>query len=195
MKMDIIICGVGGQGNLLASAAMANYAMGKGLAVVSTETIGAAQRGGSVVSHLRIADSEIFSPIVPYGSADILLGFEPVEALRHINKLHPEGSYIVNEETVPTVLCNMGMDRYPSMESITAELNRFSSRGHLLNASDKARELGSIIMTNVVLLGAMTRVINFFEKDGFISVLKDIIPPKVLEVNLKAFAAGYELVN
>ena len=167
MKFDLVICGVGGQGNLLASVAVANYAMSKGLNVIGTETIGAAQRGGSVVSHLRISDGDIFSPMVPSGSADILLGFEPVEALRHVSRLNPAGSYIINIETVPTVLCNMGLDRYPETESIINELNRNSSRGYVINASEKARELGGIIMTDIVLLGALARFSDFFEKDEF----------------------------
>ncbi len=195
MKMDLIICGVGGQGNLLASVAIANYAMRKGLNVIGTETIGAAQRGGSVVSHLRIADGLIYSPTVPAGSADVILGFELVEALRHVERLDPAGCYIVNSETVPTVLCNMGLDRYPPADNILQELDWRSSRGYLVGASQKARELGGVIMTNIVLLGALCRVVPFFENDDFTAVLTDILPQKVQAVNLEAFKAGYDLID
>lgn len=194
MKMDLIICGVGGQGNLLASVAVANYAMRQGLNVIGTETIGAAQRGGSVVSHLRISESRIYSPVVPAGAADIILGFEPVEALRHVDRLNPAGCYIINAETVPTVLCNMGLERYPSVEAILRELDLYSSRGYIVNASEKARELGGVIMTNIVLLGAMTRVTDFFDKEIFTGVLTGILPARVQEINLKAFEAGSNLV-
>lgn len=195
MNMNIIICGVGGQGNLLASVAIANYAMKKGLNVVGTETIGAAQRGGSVVSHLRISDGPIYSPTVPDGAADILLGFEPVEALRHIKKLNPNGVYIINVEKVPTVLCNMGMDRYPDLEQIIAALQDVSPQGYAINATAMARQLGGVIMTNVVLLGALNSVSNFFDRDDFIEVLKSIISPKVLENNLRAFEEGCAMIT
>ncbi len=194
MNLNIIICGVGGQGNLLAAVAIANYAMKKGFNVVGTETIGAAQRGGSVISHLRISDGPIYSPIVPDGTADILLGFEPVEALRHIKKLNPEGTYIINVEKVPTVLCNMGLDRYPDLEQIKAALQDVSPNGYAINAAGKARELGGVIMTNVVLLGALNSVSDFFDRDEFIEVLKSIISPKVLEKNMAAFEEGQAMI-
>lgn len=194
MKMNLIICGVGGQGNLLASVAIANYAMKEGFQVIGTETIGAAQRGGSVVSHLRFSEEELFAPIVPSGSADILLGFEPMESLRHISKLSKGGKYIINVETVPTVLCNMGLDRYPSVEGILAELDKASAQGYSINATEKARELGGVIMTNVVLLGVLVKVVDFFKKDVFLQVLKEIIPDKAIDINLKAFEVGYNMV-
>ena len=87
MKFDLVIAGVGGQGNILASQTIAKCAMDAGFNVVNTETKGAAQRGGSVLSHVRISDGEIFSPLVPQGQADVLLGFEPLEALIFIDML------------------------------------------------------------------------------------------------------------
>lgn len=195
MKIDLIICGVGGQGNLLASVAVANYAMQKGFNVIGTETIGAAQRGGSVVSHLRISDQEMYSSTIPAGTADILLGFEPVEAIRHMERLNPEGQFIINIEPVPTVNCNMGLDKYPSLEEITGQLKRVTERGYQVNASEKARELGDIIMTNIVLLGILCRVSDFFVKDEFVKVLEEIVPAKAREVNLKAFEAGYNMAG
>ncbi len=195
MKMDLIICGVGGQGNLLASVAIANYAMKKNLNVVGSETIGAAQRGGSVVSHLRIADGDLYSAIIPEGTADILLGFEPMESLRHVTRLDANGKYVINIEPVLTVMCNMGMDKYPSLDEIVSDLNKTCSQGYTVNATQTARELGGVIMTNVVLLGVLNRVSDFFIKDDFIEVLKEIIPSKVLDVNLKAFEVGYNMVK
>ena len=107
MKFDLVIAGVGGQGNILASQVVAKCAMDAGYNVVNTETKGAAQRGGSVLSHVRIGDGEIFSPLVPVGQADVLLGFEPLEALRYINLLNKEGKFIINTAAVPTILANM----------------------------------------------------------------------------------------
>ncbi|MGI6615145.1 MAG: indolepyruvate oxidoreductase subunit beta [Dethiobacteria bacterium] len=194
MNLNIIICGVGGQGNLLASVAIANYMMKKGYNVVGTETIGAAQRGGSVVSHLRVSDGQVYSPIIPDGTADVLLGFEPVEALRHIEKLSPDGFYIINVEKMPTVLCNLGLDYYPDLNQIREVLGKVSPRGYAINATDKARQLGGVIMTNVVLLGALSKVSDYFDREEFIEVLKSIISPKVLKNNLEAFEVGRAMI-
>ncbi len=195
MKIDLIICGVGGQGNLLASVAVANYAMQKGFNVIGSETIGAAQRGGSVVSHLRISDNDMYSATIPAGTADILLGFEPVEAMRHMERLSPEGQFIVNVEPVQTVNCNMGLDKYPPLDEIISQLNQVTSKGYKINASEKARDLGNVIMTNIVLLGILCRVSDFFEKDEFVKVLEEIVPAKAREINLEAFEAGYNMVQ
>lgn len=195
MKMDLIICGVGGQGNLLASVAVANYAMKKNYNVLGTETIGAAQRGGSVVSHLRISDEKIYSSTVPEKAADILLGFEPLESMRHASRLSEDGQYIINIEPVPTVLCNMGLDQYPPLEEIVKSLDEAGREGYTVNATEEARKLGGVIMTNVVLLGVLNRVSDFFVKDEFIEVLREIIPAKVFDTNLKAFETGYEMIR
>ena len=120
MKKDIAIAGVGGQGNLFATKILCQYAMDRGLEVLGTETIGAAQRGGSVVSHMRISDKPIYSPLIPKGSADALIGMEALELLRHLPILNPNGYYIMNLYTVPTMFTNIGMERYPATDDIIA---------------------------------------------------------------------------
>jgi len=195
MKLDVIIAGVGGQGNLLASVALANYAMSKGLEVLGTETIGSAQRGGSVVSHMRISDKKIYSPLVPQSSADILMGFEPIEAVRNLHLLSPKGKFIINDYPVTTVLCNMGLDEYPSKEEILTTLRDRCPQGYEIPASEKAKELGNLMMTNVIMLGALAGIEPFFDKQELQRVIADLIPKKVLEKNLVAFEAGYEFVT
>lgn len=195
MQLNIIICGVGGQGNLLASVGIANYSMKKGLNVLGTETIGAAQRGGSVISHIRISDKELYSPLVPAGKADILMAFEPLEAVRHLKLVNPEGSYILNIEPVPTVSCNMGMDTYPSLSDILATVKEACPKGHMVDASTKARELGNFMMTNMIMLGALTGVCSFFDSEEFVSVLSGVIPAKVLDANIKAFKEGIKMIQ
>src|SRR5664279_598323 len=112
MKFDLVIAGVGGQGNILASQVIAKCAIDAGYNVVNTETKGAAQRGGSVLSHVRISDTEIYSPLVPVGQAEVLLGFEPLEALRYINLLSKNGQFIINTSPVATILANLKVDEY-----------------------------------------------------------------------------------
>ena len=115
MKMDIVISGVGGQGNIFASIVISQYAMDKKLNVLGAETIGAAQRGGSVVSHIRISDQAIYSPMISRGQADLLIGMEYVEMLRHLRLLNPKGAYLLNAMKILTVMNNMGMDEYLSL--------------------------------------------------------------------------------
>ncbi|MFZ7101050.1 MAG: indolepyruvate oxidoreductase subunit beta [Peptococcaceae bacterium] len=195
MKLDIIIAGVGGQGNLLASVALANYAMNKGLEVFGTETIGAAQRGGSVVSHMRMSDKKIYSPLVPQGKADILMGFEPIEAVRNMQFLSPQGKFIINNYPIPTILCNMGMDQYPTNEEILSHLCSRSSQGYVIDASNKATEMGTLMMTNVIMLGALAGIESFFDKTELQNVIADLLPQKVLAKNLLAYEEGYKMVT
>ena len=118
MKKDIAIAGVGGQGNIFATNVLCQYAMVRGKRVLGTETIGAAQRGGSVVSHMRISDEAIYSPLIPAGTADVLVGMETLELLRHVGILDPDGYYIMNLYSAPTVFTNMGIDEYPGRDAI-----------------------------------------------------------------------------
>jgi indolepyruvate ferredoxin oxidoreductase beta subunit len=194
MKVDIIVCGVGGQGNLLASVAIAQYAMDRGYNVLGTETIGAAQRGGSVVSHLRISTDKIYSPLVPQESADILMGFEPVEALRNIKLVNNNGQYLVNTQKVPTVNCNMGLDTYPEEEEIIKNIQEKCPKGYIFNATKEAQSLGNTQMTNVIMLGALARMSPFFDKEEFGEIVISSLPAKVREINRKAFQAGYDLI-
>ncbi len=194
MKIDIIVCGVGGQGNLLASVAIAQYAMDRGYNVLGTETIGAAQRGGSVVSHLRISTDKIYSPLVPQESADILMGFEPVEALRNIKLVNNNGQYLINTQKVPTVNCNMGLDTYPEEEEIIKNIQEKCPKGYIFNATKEAQSLGNTQMTNVIMLGALARMSPFFDKEEFGEIVIDRLPEKVREINRKAFQTGYDLI-
>ena len=195
MKLNIIVCGVGGQGNLLASNAIANYAMDKGYTVFGTETIGAAQRGGSVVSHLRISTDAIHSPLVPVGSADVIMGFEPSEALRNINLVNPKGTFIVNAQPIPTVLNNMGMEVYPSDTNLIGAIREKCPKGYMFNATQKASDLGNTQMTNVIMLGALTKTTAFFDKEAFKQTIMNFLPEKVRTINENAFEVGYDSVG
>jgi indolepyruvate ferredoxin oxidoreductase beta subunit len=194
MKKDIVIAGVGGQGSLFASNVLSQFGMNRGLTVLGTETIGAAQRGGSVVSHMRLSDGPVYSPLVPAGSADVLIGMETLELLRNIGLLGGSGYYILNLYSVPTVYSNLGIDRYPGREEAVRAIKKVCKKGYEIAATHKAAELGSTQMTNVVILGALTKVDDFFDHDGIRELVEKLSPGKFLEKNLMSFEEGYELI-
>lgn len=194
MKKDIVIAGVGGQGTLFASNVLCQYAMERGLHVLGTETIGAAQRGGSVVSHMRISDKAIYSPLIPTGSADVLLGMEALELLRNIKILGKGGYYILNLFCIPTAYTNLGIDRYPAQEEIIRTARKACERGYEIPATYKAAELGSTQMANVVMLGAFTKVDEFFEYNEVKRLVEELSPKKFMEKNLMSFEVGHGLI-
>jgi indolepyruvate ferredoxin oxidoreductase beta subunit len=195
MELNILIAGVGGQGNLFASSILAEYLLQKGYKVLAVETIGAAQRGGSVVSHLRISDAEIYSPLIPAGKVDILMGFETIEMLRNFELLAPDGLYLLNDYKEPTVLCNMEMDTYPSDEEIRTALKKSGKKGYTIKATECARQIGGSLLTNVVMVGALCQVAPLFDSQEVKQVLAGKSPAKVKDQNLQAFAAGGSLIK
>ena len=195
MELNILIAGVGGQGNLFASSIMAEYLLKKGYEVFAVETIGAAQRGGSVVSHLRVSDAEIYSPLIPAGKVDILMGFETIEMLRNFELLALDGIYLLNDYKEPTVLSNMEMDTYPSDEEIRVALKKSGKKGYTIKATECARQIGGSLLTNVVMVGALCRVSPLFDNQKVKQVLAGKSPAKVKEQNLQAFDAGGSLIQ
>jgi indolepyruvate ferredoxin oxidoreductase beta subunit len=195
MKFDLVIAGVGGQGNILASQAVAKCAMDAGYDVVNTETKGAAQRGGSVLSHVRIADQVIFSPLVPQGQADVLLGFEPLEALRYIDMLTKTGKFIINTTPVPTILANLKVDSYPSLEEMKAGIAGKGISGYYINATQTAKELGDVLLTNVIMLGAFSVITDLIPSDAILQKLLSMVKEKYHAADVRAFNRGRELLQ
>ena len=195
MKMDVVIAGVGGQGNIFASIVISQYAMNKKLNVLGAETIGAAQRGGSVVSHIRMAEGEIYSPLISRGQADLLIGMEYVELLRHLRLLNPKGAYLVNAIKIPTVQNNMGLDEYPETDEILKAAKKYCPNGHVIDASNLAKKLGNVQMTNVVMLGALSKVLPFFDFEEMKWLVASNSPTRFKEANLKGYEEGYNLVK
>ena len=194
MKMDVVIAGVGGQGNIFASLVISQYAMNRNLNVSGAETIGAAQRGGSVVSHIRMADGPIYSPLISRGQADLLVGMEYVEMLRHLRLLNPRGTYLLNAMKIQTVLSNMAMDEYPAPEEILRAVRDYCPRGYVIEAAALAKKLGNIQMTNVVMLGALVKVLPFFDYDEIKWLTNANSPPRFKEANVQGFEEGYKLI-
>lgn len=194
MKLNILIAGVGGQGNLFASYLLANSAIQRGFQVLATETIGAAQRGGSVVSHLRIADQPLYSSLIPDGQADFLVGFEPIELLRHVRKLKRDGVYILNTHPVLTIGCTMGIDRYPTTAEILDNLNGLNLNGYVINATESADEISDPMLMNMVMLGALCSISDFFKLEEIEELIATKTRKSLVAVNLEALKAGARLV-
>jgi indolepyruvate ferredoxin oxidoreductase beta subunit len=195
MKMDVVIAGVGGQGNIFASIVISQYAMNKKLNVLGAETIGAAQRGGSVVSHIRIAEGAIYSPLISRGQADLLIGMEYVEMLRHLRLLNPKGAYLVNAIKIPTVQNNMGLDEYPETGEILKAAKKYCPNGHIIEASTLAKKLGNVQMTNVVMLGALAKVVPFFDYGEMKLLVIANSPTRFKEANVQGYEEGYKMIK
>jgi indolepyruvate ferredoxin oxidoreductase beta subunit len=191
---NVVIAGVGGQGNVLASLILGRYFVGQGYKVTIGETYGVSQRGGSVMSHLRISRKMQFAPIIPKGDANLVIGLEPVEALRI---LHNFGNWdieiIVNIRPVYPMAVLSGECAYPPLRNITDALHLYSRRLWTINATEIALELGNSILANIVMLGAVlaTQVIDI-QEDMFKEVLKESLPEKSVEKNILAFHKGME---
>lgn len=190
MKKDIMICGVGGQGTVLASKIIAASAMDEGSAVHSAETIGMAQRGGPVTSHVRIGD-DAYSPLIPPGSADLLIAFEPSEAVRNLRYLKEDGFIIVNRVPVkPTSLgSSEGYDGKAEIEYL------LSKRECLVVDSDElCAPFGSSKFFNVAVIGAATGTGRTgLDKETVRNEIIKIVPQRFLEKNLAAFEAGLKI--
>lgn len=190
----IQLIGVGGQGTIKASVIIGEAAMKKGLNVVMSEVHGMAQRGGTVVTEFKIGEAH--SPLIEEGAADLMIAFEPTEALRALNKINQESFVIVNSSPIVPFTVSLGISEYPELTSVFEELQVKIKNLLIINAEKIAKEAGSIISENMVLLGAAVATPNFpIEKDLVIRSMKENLPPKSSETNLKAFEMGFEKVK
>lgn len=190
MTTNILLCGVGGQGTLLASNLLAECAMEAGFDVKKSEIHGMAQRGGSVVSHVRFGE-RICSPIIRKGECDILLAFEELEALRWTEFLKPSGMVITNVQNILPMSVSAGKSVYP--KNITQLLAQMSVQTIAVDGIGKARELGNQKCLNVVLLGVLARQITQIKPEIWPEMIKRMLPAKLQELNLKAFNTGWNL--
>jgi indolepyruvate ferredoxin oxidoreductase beta subunit len=183
---NILIAGVGGQGVLLTSKIIAEAALLAGLDVKQSEVHGMAQRGGSVLSQVRLGD-KVFSPIVSEGEADLLIGFEPLETARYLHFLRDAGSVIYNTRPIGTIGVSIGKEEYPA--DIHATIKKHAGKVHAFDATNVAVQVGEKRAVNLVLLGAALRVLPLPE--GIVDqAITNSVPKKVLEINRKAFLAG-----
>lgn len=188
MKTDIILAGVGGQGILSIASAIGVAALKNGLYVKQAETHGMAQRGGDVVSHMRISDKQIYSDLISKGEADLILSVEPMEALRYLPYLSDKG-YIVTNTTPFNNIPN-----YPNIDEVLDKLKQINNL-IAINADQIASDLKSKKSSNMVMLGASSPFLNGIKYEILQEGIREIFGRKgddIVEVNLKAFAAGKE---
>ncbi|HOG18968.1 MAG TPA: indolepyruvate oxidoreductase subunit beta [Salinivirgaceae bacterium] len=186
MKIDLILCGVGGQGILSIAAALGAAALRNNLYLKQAETHGMSQRGGDVVSHMRISDKPIHSDLIPIGAADMILSVEPMEALRYLPFLSPKGYVVTN--TTPF----KNIPNYPSEDEIMKELKKLPNVV-IIDADAIAEEMGSKRSMNIVMLGAAAPFLDM-PYESFENGLRDIFGRKgddVVNSNLAALKAGY----
>ena len=182
---DIVLCGVGGQGTVLASKLIAAAAMDKGLDVMSAETIGMAQKGGSVFSHLRVG-RKVHTPMIAKGTADIIIAFEPAEAVRMLPYLKKGGSVIVNSHAVKPVTSVLKDSGYDGSEMV-GYLKENVENLTVIDCEKACREISSPKVTNMVLLGAAVRSgVLDFTMEEITETMKRMVKPQFQEANVAA---------
>ncbi len=187
MKTSIVFAGVGGQGVLTASSIIGIAALKAGMNVVMSEVHGMAQRGGVVVTEMNIGDAK--SPLVGDGEADIIVGFEPVEAYRVLHKAHKGSDVIVNTEPIVPITASLGNARYPSVDELLKNMNGLNV--YPLNATQIAREIGNVITMNIVMIGALASLSSFPIEEKYVRMaIEERIPSKYRDMNIRAFERG-----
>ena len=187
----LIIVAVGGQGNLLASKVLGEAALIEGVPVRMSEIHGMAQRGGVVESAIVFGDAT--SSIISDGEADILLGFEPAETLRAMNRCSKDTEVITNTATLPPFTVSIGQGEYPDVEKVKELITAKTAGLVCLDAMKLAKEAGSPMSVNIVLLGALIRTGALgFSKESMLEAIKRRVKPAFLDMNLAAFELGWE---
>lgn len=191
-NLNIMIVGVGGQGSLLASRMIGNVAMKKEYDVKVSEVHGMSQRGGSVVTCVKLGE-KINSPLVEMGEADIIMSFEKLEALRWADYLKPDGKLIINEQRINPMPVITGKEKYP-IDIIEVLKSKFQDNIISLDALQVAKVLGNIRVVNMVLIGILASI-SSIEKEIWLEALKEVLPAKLHNINEKAFEFGFAFCN
>lgn len=192
MTKNILLSGVGGQGTITAAKMLTFGLMEAGYDVKMSEIHGMSQRGGDVVSQVRYSKEKVFSPVIEKGTADIVVSFEQMEALRTLDYLKPDGAVVVNMEKIPSMTVLTGAEEYA--EDVIDEIKKAASRVYTLNASEMAAELGNVKAANVILLGALVKLMGLDDID-WEDIIRKNVKEKFVELNLKAFQVGANAVK
>ena len=194
---NVIITGVGGQGNVMASRVVGNMLSRKNFNITIGETFGASQRGGSVMSHLRISDTYYWSPQIPRGKCHLVISLEPTEAIRVLmNYGNPKVRVLCNTRPVHGIGVISGEQRYPSMGEIKSWIEELSEDCWFLEATEKALELGNPIFSNIMMIGAAAGIGALpLDRDDFEAAISETLSSDKLELNLQAYDLGIRMVR
>lgn len=195
--VNIIICGVGGQGNILASELLASALVEQGFFTTVGETYGASQRGGSVMSHVRISTKRQYGALIPHGDADIIIGFEPIETLRIARDFCNSQTRVIFDPRPNYPLGVLsGESVYPDVKAIETELAALCGWVQVVDATQLAQEAGNAQAANILLMGALTALpeVPLTEED-YLVVLRQRFKDQALELNLRAFKAGFDTIK
>jgi len=191
--INLIICGVGGQGNILASQIVASAGIKKGWRVAIGETYGASQRGGSVMSHIRFSSAFQVGPLIPKGEADIIVGFEPLETLRVLIDYGKDSTKVVfNPRPNYPISVLSGEANYPELELIFNQIKNLGQQSVVIPATELARQAGNHLAQNLVMVGALagSRWLDIPLENFYQTIAELFDDPKKKELNLRAFQAG-----
>jgi indolepyruvate ferredoxin oxidoreductase beta subunit len=197
LPFNLIIAGVGGQGNVLISQLIARVFIRKGFVAVVGETYGVSQRGGSVMSHVRISKERVSAPIIPEGHGNFILGMEPMESLRILRDFgNPDIFTLTNTRPVDPIDVISGSLAYPDVQAIIHAIETLSSRAWFIHASDLALEIGNSLFTNMVMVGALIGIgqLPLTEQD-FVDILHQYMSDKTFEDNLAAIRKGIAAIE
>lgn len=193
--VDIMIVGVGGQGILTSSQVIGRAALKKGLDVFMSEVHGMAQRGGVVVTTVKIGE-KIYSPLVGKGDADVILGFEPVETYRTMDKASRDTWVITNTEPIIPFTVSTGKDTYPDVGDVFKSIGDSTNRFVAVDAGELAREAGAAITQNIVMVGALTGTgVLPMSKEEVLEAVRVSVPERFRDMNEKAFNIGFDVVS
>ena len=195
--LNVLIVGVGGQGNVVASEIIASALAAGGYHVSVGETFGASQRGGSVMSHVRAATDRSPAPLIPRGRVDVLIGFEPLEVVRALTEhARPGTRVLMNPRPVYPIAVQVGSARYPAPEELEATARRLASEVLVVPATELAREAGDLRAQNIAMVGAAAGTGWLPIEDALVErVLADRFADELLALNLRAFRLGRDAVR
>ncbi len=190
---NLIISGVGGQGNVLLSAFVGEALVNEGFMISVADTFGVSQRGGSVTSHIKISKKTLYSSVTLKGKADVILGMEPVETLRSLVEFgNPDVFVIVN----PRPVYPSGGVAYPDLDEVKKSIVKLSSQTKFVSATEEALKMGNPIYANIILLGSLVGAgILPISKESMMPILEEHFPGKMLDTNIEAFNKGMELAG
>lgn len=195
--LNLIVCGTGGQGNVLVSRLLARAFVRKGYNATIGETFGMSQRGGAVMSHVRVSKKRVYGPLIPKGCGHVILSLEPMETIRVLSNYgNPEIAVISNVRPVYPMAAITGEQDYPEMEEVKRVIRELSARCWYLDATQISLEMGDPILTNMIMLGALvqTQIVNLSKSD-IKGIIRETFPDKIAQANIKAVTRGMQALQ